>query len=240
MAFGGGTSHLPQRTSRAGSSAGSQAKAPTRVARKEATRQQILAATIEAIAEGGLADLTLTRITDRAEVSRGLVNFHFDSKEQLLVETLEFLTLEYLASWQRALERAGGDAGDRLLALVQNDFHPSICNRKKVAVWFAFRGESKSRPTYLEVCNRADGEFTATIVALLETLKAGGGYRFDAVRAAHGLGALIEGLWLDCLMYPQAFRRNEAIETTMEVLTALMPKHFKDWRETGEREETSP
>ena len=59
---------------------------PTRNERKQATRQELIQATIDAIAEGGLSALTLGKITQRADLSRGLVNFHFRHKEQLLVE----------------------------------------------------------------------------------------------------------------------------------------------------------
>lgn len=198
----------------------------SRHAQKAATRQQLLTATIDAIAEGGLADLTLSKITERAEVSRGLVNFHFDSKEQLLVDTLESLTLEYLESWKRALDRAGADPGAQLLAIVRNDFHPAICNRRKIAVWFAFRGEVKSRPTYLEVCSRADREFENAVTGIVGALIKDGGYDLDARAIATGLMSMTEGQWLDCIMYPQSFRREDGLATLMTFLAALFPRHF--------------
>jgi TetR/AcrR family transcriptional repressor of bet genes len=201
-------------------------KAQTRVERKEATRRELLEATIDAIAEGGLADLTLAKITERAQVSRGLVNFHFDSKEQLLVATLEFLTEEYRASWQRAIQKAGSDPAAQLTAIVRNDFHPAICNRKKVAVWFAFRGESKARPTYLEVCTRADNEFERTINGLMAKLALDGGADIDPRLVASGLQSMIEGLWMDCLMYPQSFKRDEAMATVFQYLAVALPRHF--------------
>lgn len=201
-------------------------KAQTRVERKEATRRELLEATIDAIAEGGLADLTLAKITERAQVSRGLVNFHFDSKEQLLVATLEFLTEEYRASWQRAIQKAGSDPAAQLTAIVRNDFHPAICNRKKVAVWFAFRGESKARPTYLEVCTRADNEFERTINGLMAKLALDGGADIDPRLVASGLQSMIEGLWMDCLMYPQSFKRDEAMATVFQYLAVALPRLF--------------
>ena len=201
-------------------------KGQTRVARKEATRRELIEATIEAIAEGGLADLTLAKITERADVSRGLVNFHFDSKEQLLVATLEYLTDEYRAAWQKAIAKAGPDPAAQLTAIVRNDFHPGICNRKKVAVWFAFRGEVKARPTYLEVCTRADNEFERTIHALFAELAQDGGAQIDPRLVASGLQSMVEGLWIDCLMYPQTFKRDEAMATVFQYLAVALPRHF--------------
>ncbi len=194
--------------------------------RKEATRIQLIEATIEAIAEGGLADLTLARITERAQVSRGLVNFHFESKEQLLLATLQMLMDEYSTSWKTAVAEAGPDPAAQLLAMVKNDFRPEICNRPKAAVWFAFRGETKARPTYLEVCTRADYEYDEVINRLMATLVKDGGASVDARLVASGVQSMVEGFWIDCLMYPQSFDRDQALAAVRQYLAVAMPRHF--------------
>lgn len=203
-----------------------QASGSARLRKKDATRQQLINATVDAIAVSGFADLTLSEVSRRAAVSRGLVNFHFASKDQMLVETLAFLTNEYLQSWQRAVEKAGGGPAGKLLALVRNDFHPKVCNRKKIAVWSAFRGEAKSRPTYVDVCTKADDAFDRALELLCAGIVADGGYPHDPRRVATGLRALIEGLWLEFLMSPQGLTREEALAVTGSFLTALFPRHF--------------
>lgn len=197
-----------------------------RAEKKEATRQQLIAATVESIAASGFADTTLAQVSQRAGVSRGLVNFHFESKEQLLVETLRHLTFEYLQFWQRALEKAGDDPAAGLVALVAADFHPLVCNRKKIAVWYAFWGEAKSRPTYLEVCAEADRAYAAAVVDLCRRLAAQGGYGVEPEVAARGLRCMIDGLWLELLMAPQSFEREGARRTCLLYLANLFPRHF--------------
>lgn len=208
-------------------------KPKTRLEKKEATRQQLIAATVDAIAVGGFADLTLSKVSHRANVSRGLVNFHFESKEQLLVETLEFLTEEYLQHWKKAVEKAPQGASRKLLSLVRNDFHPKVCNRKKIAVWFAFRGEAKSRPTYIDVCKKADDEFTVVLESLVAEIVREGDYGLDSHMMATGIHSMIEGMWLECLMSPQDFNREEALRTTIIFMSKIFPKHYseKDWED---------
>lgn len=51
-------------------------------------RGQIIAATAEAIAEKGYADATLTEITERAGVAKGLLWHYFDDRDDLMQQTL--------------------------------------------------------------------------------------------------------------------------------------------------------
>ena len=126
--------------------AGSKTNGGTNTAIRERRRQQLIESTISSIAKRGLSDTTMGEVAKGAKLSHGIVNFHFKSKEQLLVETLRAVTEEYRSVWTRAVERAGPGLGDKLAALYLADLDPAICTRKKVAVWFAFYGEAKSRP----------------------------------------------------------------------------------------------
>ena len=123
-----------------------------RTASKEMRRQQLIDATIESIAKHGLSETTMATITRTANLSYGIVNFHFRSKELLLIETIGFLAEEHRAQWRRLYDRTGSSAKEKLSALVESDFHPSVCNRKKLTVWFAFYGEQKYRAAYRERC----------------------------------------------------------------------------------------
>lgn len=51
-------------------------------------RGQIIAATAEAIAEKGYADATLTEITERAGVAKGLLWHYFEDRDDLMRQTL--------------------------------------------------------------------------------------------------------------------------------------------------------
>ena len=192
----------------------------------EVRRAAIVQAAIRCLDKGGASHLTTTSVMNEAKVSRGLVNFHFESKEQLLLATLQMLMDEYSSSWKRAVAEAGPDPAAQLLAMIKNDFRPEICNRPKAAVWFAFRGETKARPTYLEVCTRADNEYDETINRLMSALVADGGAPVDARLVASGVQSMVEGFWIDCLMYPQSFDRDKALAAVRQYLAVALPRHF--------------
>jgi len=82
------------------------------------TRRQLIESTIKAIAAGGLHEATLTVVSDISGLSRGLVGYHFRSKEQMLKETLAYLADEYRNGWQATLTDPDASPEQRLLRLI--------------------------------------------------------------------------------------------------------------------------
>ena len=58
-------------------------------------RLQLIDATIRCIAQHGLSATTMQLVTREAGLSLGIANLHFQSKENLLAETLRHVTREY-------------------------------------------------------------------------------------------------------------------------------------------------
>lgn len=197
-----------------------------RKASKEVRRQQLIDATIDSLAKRGYAETTLADVADGAGLSRGIVNFHFESKEKLLVATLQFMADEYAAHWRGALEKAGTEPADQLWALCAADFDRAICNRRKLAAWCAFWGETKSRPTYQALCGGRDQAYHDTMVDICARLKAQGGYALDPQASALAINALLEGLWLRLMMAAEDVSRDTAFAAAAETLAAMFPKHF--------------
>jgi AcrR family transcriptional regulator len=193
---------------------------------KERRRVELIEATIESIARRGFSDTTLADVADIAGLSRGIVNFYFRSKDQLFADTLQFLADEYRQAWQKALARAGERPADRLRAMVMVNFEPRVCSRKKLAVWFAFFGEAKSRPAYLAMCGERDREGWQVLVGLVEALIADGGYDLPIDQVARLLDSVTDGMWLARLM-DRAGAAPEPLAASVDLLLAtLFPRHF--------------
>ncbi len=131
---------------------------------------------MKCIARRGMSSTTLGDVASEAGLSQGIVNLHFNSKDNLLTETLRYLADEYKAQFKKAYDKSGPGPADKLLALIELDLRPSICDRRKVAVWFAFWGEVQSRPTYRKICDERDQYYDETIERLAADIIAEGGY----------------------------------------------------------------
>lgn len=198
-----------------------------KVSKKE-RRGQLITATMECIARHGFADTTLSHVARVAGLSQGLINLHFKSKEILLVETLKFLSDEYCHVWRSALAAAAQDnAAAQLAALVGAEFNASVCDRKKLAVWFAFQGEAKARPTYAKICTARDIEQRRVVEDLCQEIIDQGAYQnLEAPTIAAGLMALFEGLSLALLMTPRLLDRKAGRKICFVLLAQFFPRHF--------------
>ena len=198
-----------------------------RAASKELRRRQLIKSTIDSIAKRGFADTTLANVADGAGLSRGIVNFHFKSKDILLIETLKQIAEEYRSAWSRALANAGPGTAEALQALVLADYEAAVCNRKKIAVWYAFYAEAKSRPTYLKLCGDMDEEHFEACRSLCADLIEEGNYEgLDAALIARSIAAMTDGFWLDLLIAPEDFSRETACDAGLLYLARVFPGHF--------------
>lgn len=197
-----------------------------RTAPKQQRQRELIKATIRSIATHGLAATTIATVAREAKLSQGIINLHFQSKQRLLVATLEHLSNEYRDTWRRADADAGSGCAQRLQALAHVDFERPICERNKLAVWFAFWGESKSRPIYRKLCSEIDDEYRATVAEVCRELIIEGGYDHDWRTVARGLSSMGGGLWLSMLMDAGRLDREGAKIVIDDYLAGMFPKHF--------------
>jgi len=204
-----------------------QATVKRRTASKEERQEQLIQATIRSVASRGLSDTTMATVASEAGLSQGIINLHFQSKERLLIETLRYIADEYRATWKRALRNVSNSPAARLEALVLIDFRLPICDRNKLAVWFAFWGESKSRPTYRKICAERDRAYRSEMIDACQALIDAGGYSgIDAESVAAGLSAMTAGLWLDMLTNPRSMSREDGRAICRQFLATTFNRHF--------------
>ena len=197
-----------------------------RKASKEVRQLQLIEATIDSLAKRGYAETTMADVADGAGLSRGIVNFHFESKEKLLIATLQHMYDEYSAHWRASLQKAGDDPARQLQVLVWADFDRSICNKRKLAAWLAFWGEAKSRPVYQALSSSRDAYYQQVFIDLCATLKESGGYGYEPQVMALALSAMLEGLWLRLMMGTEDTTRETALQAANAFLAAAFPKHY--------------
>jgi TetR/AcrR family transcriptional repressor of bet genes len=203
------------------------ARSTGRTASRERRRGQLIAATMKCIARSGMSSTSIGDVAKEAGLSQGIVNLHFESKDNLLTETLRHLADDYKTRFNKALEASGPDAADKLLAVMELDLRPSVIDRQKIAVWFAFWGEVKSRPTYRRICNEQDRFYDEVVANLCSEIIADGNYKdVRAASVATALTSMTNGMWLSYLISPRSFDREQAMRSITDLLRRYFPQHY--------------
>jgi TetR/AcrR family transcriptional repressor of bet genes len=196
-----------------------------RTVRRAQRAAQLVDAALECIGTLGLRDTTVQDVAERAGMAAGSISQYFDSKELLFTAVLRSLAEEFEGTWRAHVALAGDDPALRMRRFVECYFDPSICQRKKIAVWFAFWGEVKARPQYREVCAGHDRMHDRMLEDLCRALAADAGDpALDSLRAAKLVASVCHGLWLELLTGTDGLRRVELAELALRQLAALYPR----------------
>ena len=194
---------------------------------KAERRQQLINATIRCIAQYGLSATTMQMVTKEAGLSRGIANLHFQSKENLLKETLRFVAEEYHGGQIEIMEgNENTSLGQRLELLLDFQLGRGVTQRQKMAVWFAYYGEAGARPIYQKIVSTNDRFAAQKLESLFEAVILDGGYKnLDPRQLAVGYSALIDGLHLALLVTPKELTKREARLTAKDFLHRAFPLH---------------
>ena len=190
---------------------------------KDQRKAQLIEATIKTISKHGISNTTIAKVTRQANLSAGIVNFYFDSKQQLLLGTLRTLSEEYHQILGDAFQRPP-TALEKVVSVIDAYFDEQLCDIDKIAVWWAFCSESGARNEYVAICGEQDSWFRnqleSTISMLCEE------HSVDCKHAAaisRGLEGILDGIWQDFLFDAQNFNVNQCRELCISYLDAFFP-----------------
>ncbi len=193
--------------------------------RPTGSKLDLIQATVAAISRYGLAESTSAKIASVAGHTAASINFHFGSKEALLLATLREVSEEFAAAMERVAEEAAGDDLRALLAIVDASLGRGLSDSHKIAVWYAFLAESKARGDYQRICGERDSAWSRMVMDLCKQLIAarGNGSWPDAEAVAQGLMGLIDQQWQGILFEGDDFDREAARRQCRAYLCSVFP-----------------
>jgi AcrR family transcriptional regulator/GNAT superfamily N-acetyltransferase len=189
-------------------------------------RRALIDATMSAIAEQGFSGLTLARVAAIAGLSSGIVNFYFQSKEALLLETLKSVAEEFEQTVYAALADAPATAAEQLRTILLASLDPVITEPRKVSVWYAFMSEAPGRRDYQEICGDRDQRYFARIHTLCTQVisnAVAAPSTLSASAIAHAISGLIDEFWQGVLFAGAGFDREAARTQCLAFLASVFP-----------------
>lgn len=192
---------------------------------REVRERQLIDAALHCISTLGLGETTVQKVAATAKMAAGSISQYFGGKSALFTAVLRRLSEEFESAWQTQLARCAAHPAERLRSFVLCYFEPSLCQQKKIAVWFAFWGEVKARPQYRAVCSGFDRTHDEALERLCADLIEAGSYRdLEAHAAAKIIASMCHGLWLEMLTGSGRPRREDLARLALLGLAAMFPR----------------
>lgn len=165
---------------------------------REKSRERILTAALEVFAEKGYEAASISDVTERAGVSRGLVTYYFTSKQRLAAELLD----RWLDGIGAILELSG-TADERLAGIIDGSLMAAASTLPVQRLAITLMMLPSTHPVFAEV----EGEKSVRVSQIEDAIRSIFAERGAADPAVEEmlLRATLEGVTVKMAIYPETF-----------------------------------
>ncbi len=184
-------------------------------ARGEARRRRVLEASVAAIAETGVEDLTLADIATRAGMSPGHMLYYFGSKDRILTETLTWSEHDLAATRQARLREQ--PTGPGALRWFVDLYLPAGSRDPRWNLWAQLLARPPADPAEAAALDGLSDLWRADLEGLLSAIEDRG----RRSRAARQACYLLDGIAMDLIAGTAGIARPAAVELAVAGIEAL-------------------
>lgn len=179
---------------------------------EDVRRQDLIAATLDCIAEYGIQGATVRQIADRAGVTPGLIRHYFTGKELMFQAAYREVVYTMFESASKAADEQVDDPFARLRIFVTANFSAPIIDQKMLSLWATFISQTGVDPALAAIHREGYLSYRDRLEQHLADAMSAAGRPPDApaLRAlAIAINGLIDGLWLEGCMAGDMFADGE-------------------------------
>ena len=187
-------------------------------------REDLIAATLDCIAEFGIQGATVRQIATRAGVTGGLIRHYFDGKDQMMQAAYRQLMTDMCAPAHAAVTD-GPDARARLRSFITANLTPPVTDPRTLSLWAAFIGHIRIDPVFAAIHREHYLAFLKSLQTVLYDFFREKGVPLDAQdcrRHAIALNGIIDGLWLEGTLVADMFGESELSDTALIFVERLL------------------
>jgi TetR/AcrR family transcriptional repressor of bet genes len=190
---------------------------PGRKIPEAARRDEILRAAYRVAARDRLGGLTVRAVATEAGVSAGLLLFHFESKDGLLVDLLDWMLAHTIVAGELH-RRPPADVPPEqwLLGLVERDLRHLLAQRDRIELFYDYWVLGTRHPVIRRLIRRALHRYRESFRPAADAVCAAHPTRFAALAADDLAGvcaAFIEGCATQTVLDPDRFDAVRAMAT---------------------------
>lgn len=185
-------------------------------------KPQLVQATMAVIERVGLHAASIALISREAGVSTGIINHYFGGKHGLLEETMRAILREHSVTVTQALAKLPQHEHQaRINAIVNANFEGFQAESQVVKTWLAFWSYSMHDAQLHRLQRVNEQRLLSHLKIELKALLP----RHHAQQVAHGISALIDGIWLRGALNPDGINAQQAWLLINDYLEIQLAQH---------------
>ena len=173
-------------------------------------RSCLIEGTLRSLAEHGTAGTSIRTIAMAAGVSHGLARHYFETKDELMAAAYRHLCDLISESIRTAEETAGAAAVDKLKATPRATLSPPMFDRFHRLAFLEFWHEIRRNPAIARIHRDLYARYRRRVGRLFRQAACESGAVINPRRAAIGLLALLDGLWLELSLDDSGYSHADA------------------------------
>lgn len=193
-------------------------------------KQLLIQATIDCLKKYGFQGTSVRKICAQAQVSVGLINHHYSSKNELIADTYQQLSESILKGLEAVCKPYQDRPREQLSAFIRQSFTQDFLDPQLMDLWITFWGATRNTHTIQAVHDKSYGAYRQLLFEALEGLaKENQWHGFNANLAAISLSALLDGLWLESGLNPNTFTPTQAIQMCEAWVEGLLAGAYRSY-----------
>lgn len=162
-----------------------------RISIKEIRRVELIEAAYRVFLDGGLSELTTSRICSEAGLSQGILTYYFKNKDEVLFEMVRYVNRLLMNEVIDRLVKAD-TYWDRMIAIIEGNFPEKRYEPNDANAWISFYAASASNTSYARLQTLFYKRLRSNLASALNGV-------LEPVALDHftrGFASMIDGLWL--------------------------------------------
>lgn len=175
-------------------------------------QQDLIEAGIRCLGEGGISSFTINKICNAANVSRGLINHHFNTKDDLLLCIYDSMTA-YLVEQDEDTK-----IEERVFSIIQKSFDRESFKKTNLRAWLAIWGQVANNDDLKKLHESRYLQYQQTLSQSIAEIAKKRQLNVDSMAIARLLIALIDGLWLEYCLHSHSYSLETAEQDCYRLL----------------------
>lgn len=174
-------------------------------------KAKLIEATLDCLMTEGAEGCSIRKICERANVSIGLINYHFNSIHELIAATYSQLAFSVLNNAIDKCAQHEADPRRQLSVYLEAIFSAEVMRRRTLRAWIVFWGMIDSSELVRKVHDETNRSSWTFLEGMFLRLDQETPVSLSPRMAAIGLSSMVDGLWLEKCLQPETFTSSEAV-----------------------------